>query len=63
MTISLLRAFIQHSSSTKPLIMSDKPYYNRNNKSIIQTMLWLVNPINLDKIDKETENAILALLT
>ena len=26
-------------------------------------MLWLVNPNNLDKIDKETENAILALLT
>ena len=31
MTISLLRAFIQHSSSTKPLIMADKPQQGRKN--------------------------------
>ena len=64
MAICLLRAFLQHSSSTKTLIMSDpsgeSPRYPR---SVVTVMMDWLKPKNLDEINPEIENAILSLLT
>lgn len=57
--IQLLRAFIQHSSATKQLIMNDRS----TKKNIIEKIIWMINPDNIYLIDSDIENAILSLLT
>lgn len=64
MAISLLRAFLQHSSDTKSLIMSDvKTEDRRYPRTVIQVMMDYLQPKNLDDINSDIESAILSLLT
>ena len=64
MAISLLRAFIQHSSSTKTVIMQDSSgTKGPGKKTVTKSMIQRINPDNLHKINKDIENAILSLLT
>jgi hypothetical protein len=62
MCISLLRAFIQHSVSTKQLIMNDRGS-GKYPTAVKQVIVELLHPRNLHLIDHNTENAILSLLT
>ena len=63
MSISLLRAFIQHSGSTKALFMNDKPDI-KYTKPIKDVLLEYLHPDkNLSEINSDIEDAILSLLT
>jgi len=61
MAVGLLRAFIQHSSATKALMMTDKA--SHGGESFLQAVINKLHPNNIGQIDQEIEGAILSLLT
>ena len=61
MAVGLLRAFIQHSSATKALMMTDEKGHGGEN--FLQAVINKLHPDNLGQIDPDIEGAILSLLT
>ena len=64
--ISLLRAFLGYCPNTKKLIMLDKDEKDKNPRypeNICKTLLNMIKPINIGKIDSDVECAIISLLT
>ena len=62
MSISLLRAFIQHSTSTKSLFMNDK-HDLKYTKPIKDVLLDYMHPQKIWQITPNIEEAILSLMT
>lgn len=60
MAVGLLRAFIQHSSATKALMMTDKA--QDGDESFLQAIISKLHPDNIGRIDQEIEGAIFSLL-
>ena len=61
MAVGLLRAFIQHSSATKALMMTDKA--TPGGENFLEAVINKLHPDNIGQIDQEIEGAILSLLT
>jgi hypothetical protein len=61
MAVSLLRAFIQHSTATKALMMNDKETHGGEN--FLEAVINKLHPDNIGQIDRDIEGAILSLLT